>query len=231
MIKFDKTYSTPNVSSRGRYKIDWITVHYTGGLSGKRAAKWLCNPEAKASAHFVVDFDGTIYQLAPLEERTWHVGRGQFFSNGKLLTNRCDRSAVGIELANPGMVFQSSTGSWGYYIGRKEFRYDSSTYGEPQRAILKYADGHVLDGYWAPFSQKQLVALLDLCTYLCKSKKIDFSRIVGHESVATPLGRKSDPGPLFPWEYLYKGLESKGLKSRLGSFHSEIFKNHRVRSS
>jgi N-acetylmuramoyl-L-alanine amidase len=45
----------------------------------------------------------------------------------------------------------------------------------------------------------QLDALVDLCLSLCVRYKIAVDRIVGHQHIAVPAGRKTDPGPYFPW--------------------------------
>ena len=39
--------------------IDMLVLHYTGMRSAAEAMSRLCDPEAKVSAHWVVDEDGT----------------------------------------------------------------------------------------------------------------------------------------------------------------------------
>ena len=45
----------------------------------------------------------------------------------------------------------------------------------------------------------QLEALIELCEEKCFKYKIPLNKVVGHQHVATPFGRKTDPGLLFPW--------------------------------
>jgi N-acetylmuramoyl-L-alanine amidase len=45
----------------------------------------------------------------------------------------------------------------------------------------------------------QLDAVVELCAALCAKHTIAVERIVGHEDIAVPAGRKRDPGPHFPW--------------------------------
>ncbi len=53
------------------------------------------------------------------------------------------------------------------------------------------------------YTPAQLDAVVELCATLCrKYPAITLERIVGHQDIAVPLGRKSDPGPHFPWEEL-----------------------------
>lgn len=53
------------------------------------------------------------------------------------------------------------------------------------------------------FEEEQYQSLAILCTELCTRHPIRY--ILGHEDVAIPPGRKSDPGPLFDWSH-YRSL-------------------------
>jgi len=56
---------------------------------------------------------------------------------------------------------------------------------------------------WYPFSSKeQIEVLASVIKDITQRYNISPSRIIGHSDVAP--GRKFDPGPLFPWEELYK---------------------------
>lgn len=55
------------------------------------------------------------------------------------------------------------------------------------------------DGHTA-FAQPQIDALLRLLTDLTTRLRIPPTQIIGHEDLAP--GRKTDPGPLFPWQQL-----------------------------
>jgi N-acetylmuramoyl-L-alanine amidase len=51
-----------------------------------------------------------------------------------------------------------------------------------------------------PYPDVQIDALVALCVELCgRYPAITLDRIVGHEHIAVPAGRKTDPGPHFPW--------------------------------
>jgi N-acetylmuramoyl-L-alanine amidase len=56
----------------------------------------------------------------------------------------------------------------------------------------------------------QIDALVELCLSLCVRYKIALERIVGHEAIALPAGRKRDPGPHFPWQEV-RGRVAMGL--------------------
>lgn len=50
-----------------------------------------------------------------------------------------------------------------------------------------------------PYPEPQLAALAELVAACCLKYGIRLNRVVGHADVATPRGRKVDPGPDFPW--------------------------------
>ena len=66
--------ASPNVSKNRTLKPEYIIIHYTSGVSASSSINWLCNPNAKASAHIVIGRDGQITQLAPFNRVTWHAG-------------------------------------------------------------------------------------------------------------------------------------------------------------
>jgi N-acetylmuramoyl-L-alanine amidase len=81
--------------------VDILLIHYTGMETAEAALERLCDPESKVSAHYVIDEDGTAYQLVKEKRRAWHAGvaswRGETDINGR---------SIGIELVNPGHEFE-----------------------------------------------------------------------------------------------------------------------------
>ena len=65
---------SPNFKSgRNGKKIIAIVNHITAGLM-PGTLSWLCNPQAKASAHYLVCKDGSIYQLVKDTDTAYHAG-------------------------------------------------------------------------------------------------------------------------------------------------------------
>lgn len=91
---------SPNQDSRGDAAINMLLLHYTGMASAKAALSRLCDPEAKVSAHYTIDEDGTVYAHVPESARAWHAGLS--FWAGTRNVNGC---SIGIELVNPGHEF------------------------------------------------------------------------------------------------------------------------------
>lgn len=98
-----KTAPSPNWDARPNdTPIDTLILHYTGMQSCAAAIERLCDPVAHVSSHFVVDEDGTVWQLVEEAHRAFHAGiswwRGHEALNGR---------SIGIEIVNPGH-------EWGY---------------------------------------------------------------------------------------------------------------------
>jgi N-acetylmuramoyl-L-alanine amidase len=76
---------------------DMLVLHYTGMESCDVALDRLCDPAAEVSAHYLIDEDGTLYELVGEDRRAWHAG----------VSNWCGYSdvnsrSIGVELVNPG---------------------------------------------------------------------------------------------------------------------------------
>lgn len=93
--------ASPNVNDRpAGTTIDMVILHYTGMKTGTAALDRLCDPDAKVSAHYLIDEDGTTYRMVAEKRRAWHAG----FSHWSSAININDRS-IGIEIVNPGHEF------------------------------------------------------------------------------------------------------------------------------
>lgn len=93
--------ASPNHDERA-LPITMIVLHYTGMQTGAEALARLCDPEAKVSAHYFIDEDGTVTRLVPEERRAWHAGKSYW----RGITD-VNSASIGIELVNPGH-------EWGY---------------------------------------------------------------------------------------------------------------------
>ena len=79
---------------------DILVLHYTGMRGGEAALDRLRDPEAKVSAHYMVEEDGRIFRLVPEERRAWHAGVS--FWKGERNINGV---SIGVEIVNPGHEF------------------------------------------------------------------------------------------------------------------------------
>jgi N-acetylmuramoyl-L-alanine amidase len=90
---------SPNLDAR-RGPPDMLVLHYTGMQTAAEAVARLRDPEARVSAHYVVDEDGSILRLVPEERRAWHAGCGVWQGE-----DDCNAASIGIEIVNPGHEF------------------------------------------------------------------------------------------------------------------------------
>jgi len=68
---------SPNCDDR-ELPVSMIVLHYTGMPDAEGALDRLTSPEAKVSAHYLVDEDGSIYRLVDESKRAWHSGRSRW---------------------------------------------------------------------------------------------------------------------------------------------------------
>ncbi len=93
---------SPNFEPRkeGCAAPDLVILHYTGMQDGAAALARLCDPQAKVSAHYLIEEDGTVFSLVDEAMRAWHAGKS--FWRGVLDINS---HSIGIEIVNPGHEF------------------------------------------------------------------------------------------------------------------------------
>ncbi|RST30732.1 N-acetylmuramoyl-L-alanine amidase [Sphingomonas ginkgonis] len=90
---------SPNHDER-QLAVSMIVLHYTGMPDCGGALDRMTSPEAKVSAHYCVDEDGSVYRLVDEERRAWHAGRSYWRG-----TTDVNSASVGIEIVNPGHEF------------------------------------------------------------------------------------------------------------------------------
>ena len=96
---------SPNHDRRGEpARIDMLVLHYTGMRSAAAALDRLCDPAARVSAHYLVEEDGTVWQLVPEERRAFHAGLSSWEGERDL-----NGLSIGVEIVNPGH-------EWGYRL-------------------------------------------------------------------------------------------------------------------
>lgn len=77
--------------------VDMILLHYTAMESAEASLERLCDPLAEVSAHYLIDTDGTLYNLVDEDRRAWHAGLS-FWAGESDINSR----SIGIELQNKG---------------------------------------------------------------------------------------------------------------------------------
>ena len=82
---------------RGKNKLIFIIVHYTGMKKESKAIERLCSSKSKVSAHYFIKYSGEILNLVPDLYTAWHAGES-FWKKFKSL----NKYSIGIEISNPG---------------------------------------------------------------------------------------------------------------------------------
>ncbi|MBV9374885.1 MAG: N-acetylmuramoyl-L-alanine amidase [Alphaproteobacteria bacterium] len=79
-----------------------LVLHYTGMATAAAALERLCDPDARVSAHYLVEENGVIWRLVPESQRAFHAGISCWDGETDL-----NAVSIGIEIVNPGH-------EWGY---------------------------------------------------------------------------------------------------------------------
>ena len=172
----------PSPNTSGPFKAglpDTVIIHYTAGSSAESSIRTLKDPNSKASAHLVIDKDGTITQLVPFNIIAWHAGKSS-------LGNRVgyNNYSIGIEIDNAGSLTRSGE------VYRSWF---GKTYNADE-VIQAVHRNETTPRYWHAYTEEQIKAVEAVCNLLVLA--YDIKHILGHEEISP--GRKSDPGPAFP---------------------------------
>jgi len=182
-----KFIKSPNHS--GKYSSglpDTIVLHYTAGPA-KPAINTLTNPRVKASAHLVIDRDGSITQLVPFNLIAWHAGKSSY-GNRKGM----NKYSIGIEIVNSGPLTKSGN------VYRSWF---GSAF-NPSDVIEATHRNQTKPKFWHTYTEEQIQTVSELCQLLIDEYGMKF--ILGHEEIAPK--RKTDPGPAFPLDRLRNKL-------------------------
>lgn len=87
--------ASPNYDDRPPgVRVDCVVLHATV-IDLRPTLMHLTNPRSTVSSHYVVDRDGTVYQLVDIEKRAWHAGTSEFHK-----IPHVNDFSVGIEMVN-----------------------------------------------------------------------------------------------------------------------------------
>lgn len=178
---------SPNVG--GVCKPEILIMHDTAsGLVMQGSIDWLCNPQAKASAHFVVGRKGEITQLVSTDQTAWHAGKSTY--KGRAVNGSVNSFSTGIEIINPGVMTTVKDGRAFFYTGKVSW--------DIEEYKIKKAKPLPLDNraevWWMSYTDEQIEACLLIGKAIKEAYQI--KDVVAHWSVSP--GRKVDTNPLFP---------------------------------
>lgn len=165
-----------------------LVFHFTAGVSALSSIEYW-RKSGKASAHIVIERDGTIYQCRAFDITAGHAGVSRWRDprDGKLYTglNAC---SIGIELANAGDNAE---------LARKHhFPVARATHRNGGKAR-----------WWEVYPDVQIAAATLLAQALVARYTLD--DVTGHDCIAPE--RKADPGPLFPMQAMREACGLRGV--------------------
>lgn len=179
------------------WPISGLVIHFTAAGSGrgtadyfsKKQVTWTENGQQKtavvqASAHLVIDRDGTTYQCVNFADRAWHAGPATLW-NGKPIKTNANDFTIGIEIANWGQVTMLPNGGYQTYL-KTPFK------GTP---FHRASD----NTWWEQYPEAQVNAVIQATKIIvAKFPAITRDQVTGHENIQS---NKRDPGPAWPWQH------------------------------
>lgn len=177
------------MKTRGPYRRGYpegAVVHYTAGRFEKGDADAVATMKYGASdfCYFCISATGKVYQGAPLDRWGSHAGGSKWPGLGSWVS----QYLVGIEICSAGLLEQAPAGLkpwWGKPL-------------VPETLARKVEVRENINqaGWYHAYTQAQEDALTELILWLHGNAPDTFQLdlVLGHDEVASPAGRKNDPG-------------------------------------
>jgi len=196
-------FKTEFNKARGDYRkgyAEGLVIHFTAGWSfkdgkerdGAAALKYMDRKDG-ASSYLVIDHGGEVWQPDHLPFTKWgyHAGASELTISGKNETS-VHKFLVGVEIMCPGLLKKNANGKWETWYGQV------IPEGVPEIKTRTWTENKGLQKkgtYWA-YTEAQESSLVALCLFLKRQAPdiFSFDNVVGHDEIATPNGRKVDPG-------------------------------------
>lgn len=193
---FEIIQTDVHVKERGNYKTKTgnprgLIVHFTAGHNNPVGT--LNSLSSRGLSCLVMDDAGKVYRAKnqALNDVGYHAGNSKIhgYSGASLY-------CMGMEICNAGelTLYKGKYYPWWCFDSKKNFKGGKSIPEDQIRFITKNADNYRI-GAFHKYTSEQEESLVKFCLWQLKVNpefKIDW--IMGHDEVAVPLGRKSDPG-------------------------------------
>lgn len=167
-----------------------IVLHYALATKLPSVLAYLSDARSNASAHFVIDRDGSIIQLVATNRAAAHAGssswRGQPALNGR---------SIGVEFMNGGQLSRRADGSFATALGQAV----------PENEVI-FFEKNGARSFWHRYTAQQIQAAQSLAQALAKAYPI--TEIIGHCNIS-PI--KRDPGPAFPQAAFGEAVLGRGV--------------------
>jgi len=124
-----------------------LGLHWSGSLELERTVRDLAMPgdQLRVSSHFVIDWDGSLVWLYPLDVATWHGAE--------------NRSRIGVDLVHPGWLDPRPDGGFQDWARR---RYPAALPPPVKFPRATMPEGHGHHQWWAGYTVQQCRSLIVL---------------------------------------------------------------------
>lgn len=175
-----------------------LIIHFTSGMTAQSSIGFWKSPEAQgASAHIIIDRDGTVFQCRAFDRTCGHAGKSRWKDPTDGVRAGCNDFSIGIELANAGDSVSGSV---------EEPKAFGKHPCEAGAIRAQHKNGGAVS-LWENYPAAQLDACFAVAKALVERYKLD--DVCGHEDIAPE--RKNDPGPAFPMQKLRESVGFEGL--------------------
>jgi len=174
--------------SGGAIKPEIIILHDTAGRLAKGSSvSWFTNKQCQTSAHIVIERDGEIVQMVPLDRKAFHAGESHW--QGRQF---CNSFSIGIEIVNPGALDDTGR-AWYHRDDKGRAREPGFPLDQLQRASSPNHGGTPY--HWMAYTPAQIDAVKRVCRAIVEHYP-DVNDVTTHWAVSP--GRKIDCTPLMP---------------------------------
>lgn len=103
------SFTTCNFTTGRNHSIDTYVNHWIGTGTAAGAVSWFQNCSAQASAHFVINNSGAIYQTVAVANTAWHCGASGYpYNNGRSIGVEHEATVANPSLWNSTAMLQAS---------------------------------------------------------------------------------------------------------------------------
>lgn len=225
-----KFITSPNNSSRKGTSIDGVILHFTAGGDINGTVKWLCHPEAKASAHYVISRSGEIIQLIKEDRAAWHAGSST--TTPKLNGRRNLNSwTIGIEICNWGWLYEPSVDEIVKINNKKIIRKSGEKYAhmknwtipykgpQPKIYVVDFDKSKALQQnknwpggnacFWEPYTEIQINAIWQLLFEIIKRYPHITKEWIATHADVDPTRKLDMVGNIFPFKDIIESVFDK----------------------
>jgi N-acetyl-anhydromuramyl-L-alanine amidase AmpD len=186
------TIHKDEMKTLGKYKNGWCRgaiIHFTAGA---RPGQGTIDYGRKMGYCFLlIDGLGRLHQAHPISRWGWHAGASAYPG----LNGAVSDELIGIEIACAGKVEKVMVNGEVKY--KAWFHKKESEYFGPDDVRFVEAKDNMIKGYYQRYTKEQEETLKHLILWLKDndpSNTFSFDFVLGHDSVCSPKGRKTDPG-------------------------------------